>query len=85
MFSLNKLSLKVIISKIFKTNVDALRIATLNKLRTRYKNARIVKVTNDTYRLALYCLRMCFTFLALTKIVLNNNLKLIEKKLRSNE
>ncbi len=85
MFSLNKLSLKVTISKMFKTNVNALRIATLNELRTRYKNARIVKVTNDTYRSTLYRFRICFTFLTLTKIVLDNDLKLIEEKLRNNE
>jgi len=85
MFLLNKLSLEVIISKIFKTNVNALRIATLNELRTRHKNARIVKITNDTYRSTLYRLRMCFTFLTLTKIILNNDLKLIKKKLRSNK
>jgi len=42
------------ISKIFKTNVNALRIAILNKLRTHYKNARIVNVTNDTYKSMLY-------------------------------
>jgi len=65
----------------FKTNIDALRIAILNKFRTRYKNARIVKVANNTYKSTLYCFRIYFTFLTLAKIVLNNNLKLIEKKL----
>jgi len=80
MFSLNKLSLEIIISKIFKTNVNALRITTLNKLRMRHKNARIIKVTNDIYKLTLYCFRMYFTFLTLTKIALNNDLKLIKKK-----
>ncbi len=55
MFLLNKLSLEVIILKTFKTNVNVLRIATLNKFRTRYKNARIVKVANNTYKLTLYC------------------------------
>ncbi len=69
----------------FKTNVNALRIATLNEFRTRYKNARIVKVTNDTYKSTLYCFRMCFTFSTLTKIALDNDLKLIEKKLQNNE
>jgi len=64
----------------FKTNVNTLQIATLNKLRTRYKNARIVKITNNMYRLTLYCFQMCLTFSILTKIVLNNDLKLIEKK-----
>lgn len=54
MFLLNKLSLEVIILKMFKTNVNVLRIATLNKFRTRYKNARIVKVANNTYKLTLY-------------------------------
>jgi len=85
MFSLNKLSLKVIILKMFKTNVNALQITTLDKFRTHYKNARIIEITNNTYRSTLYCFRMCFTFLTLTKIVLNNNLKLIKKKLRSNK
>jgi len=80
MFLLNKLSLEIIISKIFKTNVNALRITTLNKLRMRHKNARIIKVTNDIYKLTLYCFRMYFTFLTLTKIALNNDLKLIKKK-----
>ena len=84
-FLLNKLNLKVIILKMFKTNVNTLRIATLNELRTRHKNARIVKVANDIYRLTLYRLRMCFTFSTLTKIILNNDLKLIEEKLRNNE
>jgi hypothetical protein len=81
MFSLNKLSLKVIILKMFKTNVNALRIATLDELRTHHKNAKIVKVANDTYKSTLYCFRMCFTFLTLTKIALDNDLKLIEKML----
>jgi hypothetical protein len=85
MFLLNKLNLEVTILKMFKTNVNALRISTLNELRTRHKNARIVKVTNDMYKLTLYYLRVCFTFSTLTKIVLNNDLKLIKKKLRSNE
>jgi hypothetical protein len=85
MFLLNKLSLKVIILKMFKTNINALRIATLNKLRTHYKNARIVKVTNHTYESTLYRLRICFTFSMLTKIILNNDLKLIEKKFRNNK
>jgi len=73
------------ISKTFKTNIDALRTTTLNKLRTHYKNAKIVKIANNIYRSTLYRLRMCFTFSTLTKIVLNNDLKLIEKKLRSNK
>jgi len=77
--------LKVTISKMFKTNVNTLRIATLNKFRMRHKNARIEKVTNNTYGLTLYCLRMCFTFLTLTKIALNNDLKLIKKKPQNNE
>jgi uncharacterized membrane protein YesL len=85
MFLLNKLSLEVIILKMFKTNVNALRIATLDKFRTRHKNARIVKVANDTYKSTLYRFRVCFTFSTLTKIVLNNDLKLIEKKFRNNE
>jgi len=77
---LNKLNLKVTILKMFKTNVNILQIATLNKLRTRYKNAKIVKITNNIYRLTLYCFRIYFTFSTLTKIVLNNNSKLIEEK-----
>jgi hypothetical protein len=81
MFLLNKLSLEVTILKMFKTNVNALRIATLDELRTRYKNAKIVKVANDTYKSTLYRFRMCFTFSTLTKIALNNDLKLIKKKL----
>jgi len=85
MFSLNKLSLEVTISKMFKTNVNALRIATLDELRMRHKNARIVKVANNTYRSTLYCFRMYFTFSTLTKIALDNDLKLIKEKLRSNE
>ncbi len=85
MLSLNKLSLKVTILKMFKTNVNALRIAILDELRMRYKNARIVKVANDTYRSTLYRFRMCFTFLTLTKIVLDNDLKLTREKLQSNE
>jgi len=80
---LNKLNLEIIISKIYKTNVNVLRIATLNKLRMRYKNAKIVKITNDTYKLTLYRFRMCFTFSTLTKIALDNDLKLIKEKLQS--
>lgn len=69
----------------FEINVDVLRITILNEFRIRHKNARIVKVASNTYKLTLYRFRMCFTFLTLTKITLNNNLKLIEKKLRSHE
>ncbi len=69
----------------FKTNVNTLRIVTLNELRTHYKNAKIVKVANDTYKSTLYRFRICFTFSTLTKIALDNDLKLIEKKFRNNE
>lgn len=82
---LNKLSLEVTISRIYKTNIDALQIAILNRLRMYYKHVRIVKVANNIYKSTLYCLRVYSTFLTLTKIVLNNNLKLIEEKLRSNK
>jgi len=82
---LNKLSLEVIILKMFKTNINTLQIAILNKLQTRYKNARIAKITDNIYRLTLYCLRVYSTFSIITKIVLNNNLKLIEKQLRNNK
>jgi len=64
----------------FKTNINTLQITILNKLQTRYKNARIAKITNNIYRLTLYCLRVYSTFSIITKIVLNNNLKLIVYK-----
>ncbi len=71
-FLLNKLSLKVTILKTFKTNVNILRIAILDKLRTYYKNARIVKVANNIYKSMLYYFRIYFMFSTLTKIVLDN-------------
>lgn len=82
---LNKLSLKVTISKIIKTNINILQIAILNRFRIYYKNTQITKVANNIYKSILYCFRIYFIFSILTKIVLNYNLKLIEEKFRSNK
>jgi len=81
MLSLNKLVLQVTISKMYKTNIKTLRVAILNKLRTQQFNVETIKLTKDIYISTLYYLRLCYIFLALTKINLVNNLQLIEKKL----
>ena len=84
-FLLNKLSLEVTILKTFKTNINTLRITILNRLRTYYKNARIVKIVNNIYRSILYCFRVYSIFSILIKIALNNNLKLIKEKFLNNK
>jgi len=78
---LNKLVLQVAISKVYKTNIKILWIAILNKLRIQYFNVKTIELTKDIYISILYYLRLCYYFLALTKISLVNNLQLIEKKL----
>ncbi len=81
MLSLNKLVLQVTISKMYKTNIETLRIAILNKFRTQHFNVETIELTKDIYIFALYYLRLCYIFLTLAKINLVNNLQLIKKKL----
>jgi len=78
---LNKFVLRIIISKVYKTNIKTFRIAILNKSRTQHFNVKTIKLTKNIYIFALYYLRLCYIFLTLTKISLINNLQLIEERL----